>query len=362
MTASQPSSNNSDPGRPLPKCAALAIGSLPHTSVSAAVDLMIEFNPECPAWPQLPRIDFREDMYVQFSECMPAAMLDMGRQRLWFDMEKAPGEMADFYERYLAQEPGLCHISNDYARGLEPFLERLPAPGARFVKGQVTGPATFGLSVKDGENRPVLYQEHLFEAVVKALQLKGSWQAERFLDAAPGLTPVIFFDEPYLTQVGSAIISLPPELVIASLNECFAPLAAMGGYTGTHVCGATDWGLLAQTNVDILHFDAADHAQEFFIYEAEIAAFLERGGMLAWGMIPTDERSLELSGRRIAQQVMLAAERAAGFTPASADALEILRRSFVSQSCGLGSRSTALAERCLALAAEAAAVLQAELD
>ncbi len=349
------------PRRPLPKCASLAIGSLPHTSVTAAVDLMIEFNPVCPAWPQLPRLDFREDMYVQFSECMPGVVLDLARRRLWFDMDRTPIEMAGFYERYLAQETGLCHISADYARGLEPFLERLPTPEALFVKGQVTGPSTFGLSVKDGENRPVLYQEHLFDAVVKALQLKGSWQAERFLAAAPDLTPVIFFDEPYLTQAGSAMISLPPEQISASLSECFAPVAAKGGYAGTHVCGATDWGLLAETDVDILHFDAADHAQEFFLYKNEIAAFLERGGLLAWGMIPTDERSLDLSGGEVADRVMAAAERVAGFAPTGIDAEAVLKHSFVSQSCGLGSRSTAVAERCLALATETASLLAAQL-
>ncbi len=359
MAASRPA--QSDASRPLPNCASLAIGSLPHTNVSAAVDLMVEFNPVCPAWPQLPRLDFREDMYVQFSECMPGAVLDMERRRLWFDMEKAPAEMADFYERYLAHEAGLCKISSDYARGLEPFLESLPSLGPRFVKGQVTGPVTFGLSVKDGEKRPVLYQEHLFDAVVKALQLKGSWQAGKFIEAAPGAIPVIFFDEPFLTQAGSAIISLPPESISGSLNECFAPVAALGGYTGTHVCGATDWGLLARTDVDVLHFDAADHMQELFVYEAELAAFLEQGGMLAWGMIPTDERSLELSSRKITDQVMAAAERVAGFAPAGIDALEVLKKSFISQSCGLGSRDVAVAERCLALAAETAAMLADQL-
>ena len=39
-------------------------------------------------------------------------------------------------------------------------------------------------------------------------------------------------------------------------------LRGIDGYTGTHVCGGTDWGLLAATEVDILHFDAFKHMQE----------------------------------------------------------------------------------------------------
>ncbi|MHB8174960.1 MAG: uroporphyrinogen decarboxylase/cobalamine-independent methonine synthase family protein [Thermoleophilia bacterium] len=347
--------------QPLPRCASLAIGSLPHTDVEAAVELMIARNPVCPAWPQLPRLDFREGMYAQYAECMPAAIIDAERRRVWFDVERAPAEMAEFYERYFAGDAGLCAISADFAQGFHPFIERLPLPQARFLKGQVTGPASFGLTVTDAANKPVLYHPDLFETVVKALALKGGWQVRQFLDAAPGAKPVIFFDEPYLTQVGSAVISLPAEQIVASLNECFAPVHELGGYTGTHVCGGTDWGLLASTEVDILHFDAADHQQELFCYEVELAGFLERGGMLAWGMIPTDERSLRMSGAAVAEQVIRSAEKVAAFAPSGIDELEVLQRSFVSQSCGLGSREAGIAERCLELAAEVSDALDRQI-
>ncbi len=350
-----------DTRRPLPECASLAIGSLPYTDVSEAIDRMIEFNSICPAWPQLPAIDYREGMYIQFAECMPAAIVDENRRRVWFDVERAPEEMASFYERHFAREPGLCRISPDHARGFEPFLERMPTPGALFIKGQVTGPVTFGFTVTDAENKPVIYHEDLFAAIVTALALKGGWQAGRFREQAPDLTPVIFFDEPFLTQVGSAIISLPAEKVTASLRECYEPVTAVGGLTGTHVCGGTDWGLLASTGVDIIHFDAVDHFQELLIYGQELAQFLERGGMLAWGIIPTDERSLEMGQGDAVNDLIAGAERVARLAPHGIDVQEVLRRSFVSQSCGLGSRSAEIAGRCLSLAAEVADVLHSQI-
>ncbi len=343
---------------PLPLCATLAIGTLPHQDTDRAVDLMIRMNPECPAWPQLPRVDFRESMYVQFAEGMPAAVVDSGRQRIYFDMDAAPEAMAEFYEHYLADDTGYLAITGDYARGIEPLLERMPTPEARFLKGQVTGPISFGLTVTDAENKPVLYHDDLFEAIVKALAFKGRWQVEQFRRAAPGLYPVIFYDEPYLTQMGSALISLPPEQISASLNECFA---SIDGYKGTHVCGGTDWGLLSATGVDILHFDAAYHEQEFLLYEKELAAFMERGGMLGWGVVPTDESVFERKARGLAEQVQSGAERIAGFGPAGIGTEDVLRRSFITQSCGLGSRSIEIAVRSLELAAEISDVLRPEI-
>jgi len=343
--------------RVLPRCATLAIGSLPHTDAEAAVEMMFRYNPVCPGWPQLPKIDFRESMYIQYAEGMPAAVVEEDGRRIWFDLEKAPGDMTFFYEHYLEDDLDHLAISPAYARGLELMAARLPSPGARFAKGQVTGPVSFGLSVTDAAQKPILYHDDLFEAIVKTLAFKGRWQAERFRQVAPELQPVIFFDEPYLTQVGSAMISLPAEQVVSCLNECYA---VVDGYTGTHVCGGTDWGLLASTDVDILHFDAFRHMQELLIYEKEIAGFMERGGMLAWGIVPTGGKAFEGNSRELAEMVLAGVHKVAGFGGSITEEA-VLESSFISESCGLGSRDEKTAERCLSLAAEVSDVLISEL-
>ncbi len=339
-----------------PRCATLAIGTLPHRDPVEAVEFMLRHNPECPSWPQLPLADFREGMYVQYAEGMPAVVIEPEKKRIRFDTEAAPEALADFYERLFAGEWDFLAMGGDFARGLGPFLERLPLDGARYTKGQVTGPASFGLTVTDANNKPILYHDDLFEAVVQALAAKGRWQEERFLEAAPGQVPVIFFDEPYLTQVGSAMISLPPQQVVEALNTCFS---AVEGLAGIHVCGGTDWGLLAGTKADILHFDAAGYAQEFLIYEQELAAFLERGGIIGWGIVPTSEAARAASADELAGRVAEMAEKVASFG-GGLDGDEILERSFISESCGAGTLSPELAEHCFRLAAETAAILKNE--
>lgn len=340
-----------------PNCAALAIGSVPHEDAAAAVDFMLGHKPVCPAWPQMPNADFRENMYTQFTECMPAAVIETANRRIYFDEGRAPEEMAVFYESYLTGDVDFCELGPDYARGLHELMTRRLPDEAEFIKGQVTGPSSFGLTVADSGGKPVLYHGDLFEAVVKALSLKGRWQAIRFKEKAPLLTPVVFFDEPYLTQVGSALISLSPEQVAGYLNECYAAVHG-AGMTGTHVCGGTDWGLLAATDVDILHFDAAGHAREFFLYEKEIAAFMERGGMLAWGIVPNDETAFKSSAELLAEQVLRGAEKVAAFGPADLGSDEVLKRSFVSEACGVGSLSLDLAERCFSLTGSISSVLR----
>lgn len=342
----------------LPECATIAIGTVPHTDPQEAVSFMLAHNPACPTWPQLPQADFREGMYIQYLEGMPAVVIDEEGRRAYFDADAAPEALAAFYERYFAGDTGSFAISADYARGFDIFLEKMPLKSARYVKGQVTGPASFGLTMADRENKPVLYHRDLFEALVKGLAMKGRWQVERFRQAAPELTPIIFFDEPYLTQVGSAMISLSPEQVVASLNECFG---AVDGITGIHVCGGTDWGLVASTDVDILHFDAAHHSREFFLYEKELAAFMERGGWIGWGVLPTDEGVMETQTGSLTEQVLRGAEQVAGFCPQDISTEDVLKRSFISQSCGTGTLSMELAARCFTGATEVSDALRSRI-
>ncbi|MGC8603693.1 MAG: methionine synthase, partial [Desulfomonilaceae bacterium] len=44
------------------------------------------------------------------------------------------------------------------------------------------------------------------------------------------------------------------------------------------------------TTVDIINFDALDYLDSLAIYPEQLSSFLERGGVLAWGVVPNDSR------------------------------------------------------------------------
>jgi len=66
--------------------------------------------------------------------------------------------------------------------------------------------------------------------------------------------------------------------------------SSRGALTGVHCCGNTDWSLLMRTNVDIINFDAVDYLESLAIYPEQLSGFLEKGGVLAWGVVPNDGR------------------------------------------------------------------------
>ena len=154
---------------------ATAIGSMPHVEPREACSLLLKYLSEIPAWPQLPKKSFLENMYVQFSEGFPGVAVE--GDRIWVDRSRDLSKpLEQFYSAYLENRMEHGKTSAKYAAGLHAFLEQGKGKGRKAVKGQVTGPISFGLSVTDQNRRPLLYDEVLADAIAKHLKLKAAWQ------------------------------------------------------------------------------------------------------------------------------------------------------------------------------------------
>jgi hypothetical protein len=227
---------------------------------------------------------------------------------------------------------------------------RLPAHVASgkawMLKGQVTGPFTQGTNLLDQERRCAYYDEQLRDVVVKGVALKAAWQMERL--GVYGLPLMVFLDEPSLVGFGSqAYLTVSREDVVGDINEVVAAIHARGGLAGVHCEENTDWGLLMETELDILDFDAYDHMQAMTLYPAELRAFLGRGGWLGWGIVPTLDR--QAAATETADSLLPRFEAGVlRLVDKGFDRDLLFRRALITPSCGAGGVLTEpLAERVL---------------
>jgi hypothetical protein len=341
----------------------MAIGSVPVSDVGQAWELILKYMPQIPVWPQLPRRSFLENMYAQFSENFPGIVIDLEGERTYVDRaQNLDRDLERLYVAYLQNDTGYGALSPQYAAGLHHLLDSeglLPTPLVA-IKGQVTGPISWGLTVVDQNRRPLLYDEIMADAVAKHLRLKGAWQEQqlRNLPRRGGteyLAPhtVMFVDEPYLSSFGSAFVSLSRDQVVTLLEEVFA---GMQGLKGVHCCGNTDWSVLLETSTDILNLDAYDYAESLSLYPDAVAAFLERGGIIAWGIVPSGPA---VEGET-ADTLFDRLHRAMDLLVRKGVALDkLLAAGLVTPSCGTGSLDPQMAERVLELTAAVSARMRA---
>ncbi|MFH1862198.1 MAG: hypothetical protein ABH878_05235, partial [bacterium] len=115
---------------------------------------------------------------------------------------------------------------------------------------------------------------------------------------------------------------------------------------GVHCCGNTDWSILMDTSVDIINFDAYEYFQGMTLYTEQLRAFLQRGGILAWGIVPTSPRVTEES---IASLTANFTDKIAHLKSKGIQQKLLLNQALLTPSCGMGTLSVELSERVIEL-------------
>ena len=334
--------------------AATGIGSVPFTDARETVALILETLPQIPYWPQMVQLGFLEDMTAQSARGLPALKLDVENRTVQMDPDLPRDEaLAQFYEAILSGDLSPFALSEQDAQGFFALLDAVAAQGypAPVLKGQLSGPVTFAVVIKDAEGKPILYDRELTQAVCAGLARKAAWQAEKFREL--GKEPIVFLDEPSLTGFGSAYLPMSREEVLEILTQTLEETrdAASGPVTlGTHCCGNTDWSLLLNAPLDIVSFDSYGYFESLRLYAQPLAAFLSRGSWLAWGLVPTNEDFQHETTDKLWQRFKEQATRLAA--DLNLGLKDILSQSLFTPACGTGFMSQDSARRVLTTLAE----------
>ena len=317
-------------------CLPTTIGSVPHTNPSEACSQVTHYLKDIPVWPQLPKRSFLENMYVQFSQGSPGVVVK--EDRIYIDRSQDLSKpLEKLYAAYLENDTDKYPVTPDYAAGLHSFLA-LRNLSPRAVKGQVTGPFSWGLTVTDENRQSIIYDTTLADAAAKLLRLKASWQEKKLSQISRNT--IIFVDEPYMASFGSAFVPLSKEKVTELLEEVFGGIS---GLKGVHCCGNTDWSILLATSLDILSFDAYNYADSLTIYVSEVKEFLSRGGTIAWGIVPSDEEPLAKESAASLQDRL--EEAMSPFTRQGVRHQDLINQGLLTPACGLALMAPDLTEK-----------------
>ncbi|MCL2474780.1 MAG: methionine synthase, partial [Chloroflexi bacterium] len=263
------------------------IGSMPHTDPQKAMLAVIKYLPQIAAWPQLPKRDYFEQMASQFSQKFPGLVLDTDDNATVLE-QPFTVEFSSLYEDYLAGDFSKYDLSLQYASGFNAYMNTASL-SPTIAKGQMTGPLTFGTSVKDEKGKAIIYDQNKRQAICMFLRLKAMWQESRLRAHSPHT--LLFLDEPMMVSFGSAYLPLSQDEVTDMLDQV---MESLQGLKGLHICGRTDWEmLLKMPQLDVLNFDAYKYAYTLELYQQQVKDFFRQGKAIAWGIVPTNEEELK---------------------------------------------------------------------
>jgi hypothetical protein len=259
-------------------CQTTAMGILPHKDIDQA--MKIAFSVDIPFWPQLPHVNIYEDMYVQVTENFPGITVDDVNEKIIFDTARFYEELPTYVENY--DNDDFYRIAGKYSAVYHTFLNDQRLKEYPVIRGQSIGPVSFGLKIADENKKPIIYNDEvrgfLYEFLAKKINVQ--WREI----AAINPDSFVWIDEPGLSFIFGSFTGYPSEVAKKDYREF---LAQLEGPKGVHLCGNPDWSFLLEMDLDILSIDTLSNGTIFIKYLEQIKQFLDRGGIISWGIVPT---------------------------------------------------------------------------
>ena len=264
---------------------ATGVGALPHTDPKQACDDVLALFPAYPYIPTLPDRGQLESIVFNDSEQLPGRMIR--NDRLLFDSSKdQTGAMEKVYLDYVEGNYADYGLHREYASAFIEMMSR-NLPDAQVLKCQVTGPVTFGMQVVDADKRPIYYDSQMADVLSKMIALKARWCEEEMKKNTGVSETLVVLNEPYLASLGSSVVPVDKETVRAGWEDI---TVLVKGGLGIHCCSNTDWDFVLDLNPSVISIDAYATAKEFLLYPDAVVSYMERGGIVAWGIVPADTK------------------------------------------------------------------------
>ena len=341
----------------------LAIGSLPHNYLNNAMAIVDECYKDIPFWPQLVKVNKNEDMIIQFLEKMPSFFigkdfLDTEYDEFFEDLEQFFMDYEEIIADINSEALNKYAVSKDFSSSFPEFINLVKKNKPDFAKGQIVGPFTLATTLVDKDGKCAFYDETLREIIVKTLTLKALWQIKEIKSANPDTTPIIFIDEPSISQLGtSAFVTISVDEVTDLFKEVSDAIKSAGALSAIHCCGKCDWSVPISSGVNIINLDAYSFAQNLSLFKNDVEKFLKNGGKIAWGVVPTlDKDALEGADIELLTEKFNTAVNY--LTKKGIDEKLVIENSIISPSCGAGSLSEDLAEKAMKLTKNLSEILK----
>ncbi|MFN0093086.1 MAG: hypothetical protein ACKVWR_22845 [Acidimicrobiales bacterium] len=257
---------------------AASIGPLPHVDPVDACRFVLAHQPRLPAAPSLPNRSVLENRIPQAAwgiegvRVQPDGSLELDLSR--FDPARP------FADAGFSGEP---------YRTLHAFLDAT-AQRTEPIKLQLLGPLSLGVALLAAG----VPAQVAFKVAGTAVRTRAAALVQLAAERAPGAAPVVFLEEPALCACMDPDFPMAPDDALDLVSSALATVEHRA-VTGLWCPAEADWRLVLQAGPQIL---GAPADARFDLAGGAIGQFLERGGWVAWGAVPTD-KPLGLSAERL---------------------------------------------------------------
>jgi hypothetical protein len=226
----------------------------------------------------------------------------------------------------------ITDLDHDAFGGMRAFFD-VAAGWSGPVKWQFTGPVTLGLALL----RAGVPVNMAFEVAVRSVREHVRTIGAIVAEAIPKAEQVVMIDEPGMSGLMQPGFPIDPDRAIDLVSGALAAVPP-DSLAGVHCCGPGDWSAILAAGPRVLSLPVQADLVSIAGYLAE---FLDDGGWVAWGAVPTDGPVGTGPDRHWREL----ADLWCGLVQGGCDAIRLRRQAVVTPACGLGLHELGAASR-----------------
>jgi hypothetical protein len=208
------------------------------------------------------------------------------------------------------------------------------------VKWQFVGPVTLGVAL----HRAGLERQVAFDLALTTVRGRLADISDAVTRVLPRSNQMVVLDEPWFADLMQPGFPIPPDEAIDRMSSAMAALPATT-VTGIHCCAPCDVATLFATGPRVVSLPVSSGLVAWVGY---LTRFLADGGVVAWGVVPTDGPVPWSSERHWRALSDLWCE----LVGLGCDAVRLRRQSIVTPQCGLANHTIPVARRIARLTGE----------
>lgn len=211
------------------------------------------------------------------------------------------------------------------------------------VVWQHVGPVTLGVALCDAG----LDVEPAFERAVEVTRANVVELADAIAEALPSSPQLVVFDEPALAELMSPDFPIPPDQAVDLMSSAMAAVATRAT-AGIQCARPCDLATMLASGPGVISVPVDPGLVEWAGY---LARFHEDGGVVAWGLVPSDS-PVALSADRYWRAL---SDLWCELVRRDCDPVALRRQSMITPGGRLDEHTVAMAERVLRMTAEVSA-------
>lgn len=270
-------------------------GALAYSDLDPTVRMVAKLFEKTPYLPFLPNITPEDTILKRTLGNIPGVALN--GKKVIFQLG------SDKYKQALADLEKAC---NNPTKGLlEPyaiesvFMEKFECLIRKFKSTEacvnILGPFTLSQILMAAADEQMPADKSFKKLFIQAVCVKALWAINKIKEISKSTIPIIVLEEPMLAKLGNikrVNEDITVDYVTGMLAKVVEKIQPTGALLAVQCFDKCDWKIPINAGIDIISFDAYNNPNNLCIIPEHITNFLERGGKINWGIVPTKNESI----------------------------------------------------------------------